>query len=83
MAVCEPSLKEIAALMRCVALTLYLSLPFQSTPFAALQYTLLGDDSGPTFFRIDNTSGRVYVKQDLKPDAATQYTVSSVWFNFK
>ena len=48
----------------------------QNTPFRQVAYTLLGDDKGPTFFRIDEKSGQVYVKSDLKSDGDTQYKVN-------
>ncbi len=48
----------------------------QNTPFSNLTYTLLGDDTGPTFFAINRNNGRITVRRDLKPDAATEYTVS-------
>ncbi len=47
----------------------------QNTPFKELSYTLLGDDKGPTFFRIDERTGQVRVKADLKADGDTQYKV--------
>ena len=47
----------------------------QGTPFKELTHTLLGDDKGPTFFKIDETTGRITVKSDLKADSDTQYKV--------
>ena len=44
-----------------------------NTPFSKLTYELLGDDQAPTFFKIDETSGRVTVKADLKADMAVVY----------
>ena len=51
----------------------------QGTPFRKLNFTLLGDDKGPTFFRIDPSNGRIYVKTDLRPDTEIEYKVSTLW----
>ena len=47
----------------------------QGTPFTALRYSLAGDDTGPSFFAIDELSGDVSVKQGMKEDAQTFYQV--------
>ena len=47
----------------------------QNTPFRKLNFTLLGDDKGPTYFRIDENTGRIYVKTDLRADTEIQYKV--------
>jgi len=52
---------------------------FQNTPFGKLSYSLRGDDSGPTFFSINSTSGRISVKTDLRTDSSTMYTVLLTW----
>ena len=54
------------------------------TPFNRISYTLIGDDTGPSFFELDNRTGSVKVKPqvDLAADKDTQYTVRimGIWF---
>ena len=40
-----------------------------------MTYSVIGDDTGPTFFRINEQSGAVLVKEGMKQDTETQYQV--------
>ena len=44
--------------------------------FKNLTYYLIGDDQGPTFFRIDPRRGLISVNKDLKSENVDYYRVS-------
>ena len=50
----------------------------QNTPFRELSYSLLGDDQGPTFFSIEEETGIIRVKTDLRSDDEIQYQVGII-----
>jgi hypothetical protein len=47
----------------------------QQGPFSEVYYSLIGDDQGPTFFAIDEKSGRITVKRDLRTENVDFYTL--------
>ena len=46
-------------------------------PFNDITYDLIGDDAAPSFFRIDQSSGKVLVSNNLANDGTRNYKVSS------
>ena len=47
-------------------------------PFNVVKYRLIGDDSAPTYFSLDENSGNIAVQPgvELVQDSLTEYTVS-------
>ena len=45
-------------------------------PFNTVSYSLIGDDAATSFFGVDEKSGRVTVKRDLRTENVEFYTVS-------
>ena len=44
--------------------------------FGDVKYRVLGDDSAPNFFEVDETTGDVTVRQSVADDSETTYRVS-------
>ena len=45
-------------------------------PFNAVKYTLSGDDAGPQYFKINENTGQITVKSDLRAENVDFYNVS-------
>ena len=52
-------------------------------PFNSLTYSLVGDDSAPAFFAVDDKSGSVTLSRSLLPEVDPFYIVSIVATNQK
>lgn len=50
---------------------------YLQNPFNAISYSVIGDDSSPTYFDVDNVNGvgQVVLRQALTTDPATTYYV--------
>ena len=47
-------------------------------PFNKVTYAIIGDDSAPSYFRINENSGAIQVSNNLENDATRTYSVSSL-----
>ena len=43
--------------------------------FGVIRYRIIGDDTAPTYFEIDSSSGEIRLKQSLADDTKTEYQV--------
>ena len=46
-----------------------------------VQYRMAGDGNAPQFFRVDEISGEISTRQDLRLDSRLTYTVSLLYEN--
>ena len=51
---------------------------FVQAPFNEVTYELIGDDDGPDYFQIDDKSGKISVKKDLRAENVDFYNVSGM-----
>ena len=42
-----------------------------------MQYQIIGDDSAPVYFVVDETSGEIKLRESVKEDTKTEYQVST------
>lgn len=47
----------------------------ETRPYNQVKYYIIGDDSAPTYFGIDEDTGKVTVDRDIKNDQTTDYQV--------
>ena len=43
--------------------------------FGVVRYRIIGDDSAPTFFQIDDRTGEIKLKELLREDTETEYQI--------
>lgn len=44
-------------------------------PYNTLEYDIIGDDSAPTFFRIDAVTGNIFMRDTISNDVTDTYYV--------
>ncbi len=45
-------------------------------PYNQITYSIVGDDSAPNYFAVNETSGQVKIRRDIKNDRETDYQVN-------
>lgn len=51
---------------------------FQSTPFGQITYDIIGDDSAPSYFSINQVTGRISIARSLTEQSVEEYRVGQM-----
>lgn len=70
--------KMIFFLFQGVMVFLLNKIVFQSTPFGQITYDIIGDDSAPSYFSINQVTGRISIARSLTEQSVEEYRVGQM-----
>lgn len=70
--------KKVIFFFQGVMVLLLNKIIFQSTPFGQITYDIIGDDSAPSYFSINQVTGRISIARSLTEQSVEEYRVGQM-----